>query len=100
MWGEICHQAGHELGQPESLDFMAKLISRVMPKSYYQAWYEVKVTADFLKNFGGTTLASWQVVSMCLEITLAKSHATTAGHSALWPLFLLSISPWKSPLCS
>jgi hypothetical protein len=24
-----------------------------MPKSYFQAWYEVKVTADFLKNFGG-----------------------------------------------
>mmetsp|Transcript_50600 Transcript_50600/g.68833 ORF Transcript_50600/g.68833 Transcript_50600/m.68833 type:complete len:416 (-) Transcript_50600:506-1753(-) len=26
---------------------------RVMPKSYFQAWYEVKVTADFLKNWGG-----------------------------------------------
>jgi 1-pyrroline-5-carboxylate dehydrogenase len=24
-----------------------------MPKSYFQAWMEVKVTADFLKNFAG-----------------------------------------------
>jgi 1-pyrroline-5-carboxylate dehydrogenase len=53
MYGEICHQAGHELGTPENLDFMAQTIARVMPKSYYQAWYESKVTADFLKNFGG-----------------------------------------------
>merc|ERR1712195_444686 len=53
MWGEICHQAGHELSKPEVLDFFALTISRVMPKSYYQAWYETKVTADFLKNFGG-----------------------------------------------
>ena len=35
------------------MDFFAKTIARCMPKSYYQAWYEVKVTADFLKNWGG-----------------------------------------------
>merc|ERR1719245_84573 len=35
------------------MDFFAWLVARVMPKAYYQAWYEVKVTADFLKNFGG-----------------------------------------------
>eukprot|EP00656_Telonema_subtile_P029297 TRINITY_DN32445_c0_g1_i1.p1 TRINITY_DN32445_c0_g1~~TRINITY_DN32445_c0_g1_i1.p1 ORF type:complete len:554 (-),score=172.13 TRINITY_DN32445_c0_g1_i1:87-1748(-) len=53
MYGEICHNAGHELSKPEVMDFFAHLIARVMPKSYYQAWYEVKVTADFLKNWGG-----------------------------------------------
>jgi 1-pyrroline-5-carboxylate dehydrogenase len=53
QWGEICHKAGHELSKPEVLDFFAHTIARVMPKSYYQAWYETKVTADFLKNFAG-----------------------------------------------
>lgn len=53
MYGDICHTAGNELAKPEVMDFFAHLIARVMPKSYYQAWYEVKVTADFLKNWGG-----------------------------------------------
>lgn len=52
-YGEILHQAGHELSKEETLDFFARLIQRVVPKSYHQAWYEVKVTADFLKNFAG-----------------------------------------------
>jgi 1-pyrroline-5-carboxylate dehydrogenase len=53
MYGEIMHQAGHELSSPDTHDFFARLIQRTMPKSYQQAWYEVKVTADFFKNFGG-----------------------------------------------
>jgi 1-pyrroline-5-carboxylate dehydrogenase len=53
MYGEIMHQAGHELSNPDTHHFFARLIQRTMPKSYYQAWYEVKVTADFMKNFGG-----------------------------------------------
>jgi 1-pyrroline-5-carboxylate dehydrogenase len=53
MYGRIFHEAGHELARPEVLDFFACLVSRVMPKAYFQAWYEVKVTADFLKNWGG-----------------------------------------------
>ena len=38
MYGEICHAAGHEMAKPEVHDFFAKCISRVMPKSYFQAW--------------------------------------------------------------
>lgn len=53
MYGEIFHKVGAELSKPEVLDFFAKLVARVMPKSYFQAWYEVKVTADFYKNWGG-----------------------------------------------
>jgi len=53
MYGEIFHNVGHELSRPEVMDFFATLVARVMPKSYFQAWYEVKVTADFFKNFGG-----------------------------------------------
>lgn len=53
MYGDVFHRAGNELSKPENMDYFAWLVARVMPKSYYQAWYEVKVTADFLKNFGG-----------------------------------------------
>jgi 1-pyrroline-5-carboxylate dehydrogenase len=53
MYGEVFHKAGAELSRPEVLDYFAWLVARVMPKSYYQAWYESKVTADFLKNFAG-----------------------------------------------
>lgn len=41
--------SGHELSRPEVLDFFALTISRVMPKSYYQAWYETKVCAVCLQ---------------------------------------------------
>jgi len=53
LYGEVFHKAGAELSRPEVMDYFAWLVARVMPKAYYQAWYEVKVTADFLKNFGG-----------------------------------------------
>ena len=35
------------------MDFFARLIQRVVPKSYDQCWYEVLVTKQFLSNFGG-----------------------------------------------
>jgi len=53
MWGEIMHQIGYELSKPATADFFAKLIQRVMPKHSKQALYEVQVTANFFKNFGG-----------------------------------------------
>ena len=34
-------------------DFFAKLIQRVAPKSYQQAFGEVYVTGKFLENFSG-----------------------------------------------
>lgn len=53
MWGEIMHECGHELSKPATMEFFAKLVQRVMPKHHKEALYEVKVTADFFKNFGG-----------------------------------------------
>jgi 1-pyrroline-5-carboxylate dehydrogenase len=41
------------MGKPEVLDYFAKLIQRVAPKSYAQAIGEVKVCQKFLENFGG-----------------------------------------------
>jgi len=94
MYGEIFHQAGHELSKPEVLDYFAWLIARVMPKSYYQAWYEAKVTADFLKNFGGDNV----------RFTAGGTHSSgdhegqqAAGYR--WPFGPVAIvSPFNFPL--
>lgn len=53
MYGEVFRKVGHEMSKPEVRDFFATLVARVMPKSYYQAWYEVKVTGDFYSNWAG-----------------------------------------------
>ena len=52
-YGSVIERAAHELGKPETMDFFARLIQRVVPKSYDQCWYEVLVTKQFLSNFGG-----------------------------------------------
>ena len=43
------HQAGHELSQPNTMEFFAKCIQRTMPKSYQQAW-----SAHTLLTAGGS----------------------------------------------
>jgi len=94
MYGEICHRAGAELAKPESLEYFAKLIARVMPKSHYQAWYETKVSADFLKNFGGDNprfTAAGQVVP--------GDHAGQRSTNVRWPFGPVSVvSPFNFPL--
>lgn len=94
MYGEICHKAGAELSTPENLEYFAKLIARVMPKSHYQAWYEAKVSADFLKNFGGDNPrfnAGGQVIS--------GDHTGSRSTNYRWPFGPVSIvSPFNFPL--
>ena len=46
------------------LDYFAKLIQRVAPKSYAQAIGEVKVCQKFLENFGGDQVCS------CMEVLM------------------------------
>ena len=52
------------MGRPEVLDYFAKLIQRVAPKSYAQAIGEVKVCQKFLENFGGDQVCS------CMEVLM------------------------------
>jgi len=94
MYGEIFHQAGHELSRPEVLDYFACLIARVMPKAYYQAWYEAKVTADFLKNFGGDN-----VRFNAGGIHSSGDHAGQEARGYRWPFGPVAIvAPFNFPL--
>lgn len=94
MYGEICHKAGHELSKPENLDYFAKLIARVMPKSYYQAWYETKVSADFLKNFAGDN-PRFNAGGQCTS----GDHLGQTTRNFRWPFGPVSIvSPFNFPL--
>lgn len=94
LYGEICHQAAHELSRPETLDFFAKLIARVMPKSYYQAWYETKVTANFLKNFGGDNPRF-----NAGGFTVPGDHLGQESRNYRWPFGPVAIvAPFNFPL--
>ena len=53
MLGAVCARAAALLAQKEVEDYFAKLIQRVMPKSWNQCLGEVIVTRIFLENFAG-----------------------------------------------
>jgi len=52
-YGEISRRAAEILSSPEGSEFFARTIQACVPKSDAQAMGEVRVTADFLKNFAG-----------------------------------------------
>ncbi|EXB20723.1 Delta-1-pyrroline-5-carboxylate dehydrogenase 12A1 [Morus notabilis] len=62
LFGDISAKAAHLLSQPKVSDFFTRLIQRVSPKSYQQAYAEVYVTRKFLENFsdGVEIGASWK----------------------------------------
>lgn len=51
--GRVCTKAAALLGEPSINDYFAKLMQRVMPKSWQQSVGEVVVTRVFLENFAG-----------------------------------------------
>lgn len=53
LYGDVAFKAAAALRDPEILDFFAKSIQRVSPKSYQQAKGEVIVTRRFLENLSG-----------------------------------------------
>lgn len=94
MYGEVFHHVGHELSRPEVMDFFAMLIARVMPKSYFQAWYEVKVTADFYKNWGGDN-PRFNAAGM----HVSGDHAGQESKGYRWPYGPVGlVSPFNFPL--
>ena len=51
--GKVCARAAAMLAEDEVADYFARLIQRVMPKSWAQCMGEVTVTRVFLENFAG-----------------------------------------------
>jgi 1-pyrroline-5-carboxylate dehydrogenase len=72
MYGDITFKVAEQMRKPEVSDFFAKLIQRVSPKSYAQAYGEVAVTVHFLENFCGDQVQRQSADGSC----------TRCGHTA------------------
>jgi 1-pyrroline-5-carboxylate dehydrogenase len=53
LLGQVCARAAASLAQVPVQDYFARLIQRVMPKSWQQCQGEVQITRVFLENFAG-----------------------------------------------
>lgn len=94
MLGDISTKAAHKLALPEVTDFFAKLIQRVSPKSYQQAFGEVYVTQKFLENFCGD-----QVRFLARSFAVPGNHLGQHSHGFRWPYGPVAIiTPFNFPL--
>mmetsp|Transcript_16833 Transcript_16833/g.35118 ORF Transcript_16833/g.35118 Transcript_16833/m.35118 type:complete len:550 (+) Transcript_16833:205-1854(+) len=92
--GEISRKAGHALSTPDIADFFADTIQKTVPKSRAQAMGEVKVTADFLNNFGGDN-----VRFLARSFGVPGDHYGQFSHGHRWPYGPVAIvAPFNFPL--
>ena len=92
--GEVCSRAAALLAEPAVSDYFTKLIMRVMPKSWNQAYGEVLVTRVFLENMGGDGIRF-----------LARGFSNPGNHNGQesrgyrWPYgAVVIIAPFNFPL--
>lgn len=94
QFGEISRKAGAALSDPATADFFAKSIQKTVPKSYAQAAGEVKVTADFLNNFGGDN-----VRFLARSFGVPGDHYGQFSQGHRWPYGAVAIvAPFNFPL--
>ncbi|KZV23336.1 putative aldehyde dehydrogenase [Dorcoceras hygrometricum] len=94
MLGDVTAKVANKLSRPEVLDFFAKLIQRVAPKSYQQALGEVVVTQKFLENFCGD-----QVRFLARSFSVPGNHLGQHSHGFRWPYGPVAIiTPFNFPL--
>ncbi|KAH1132533.1 hypothetical protein AAZX31_05G028100 [Glycine max] len=94
MYGDISTKAAHMLSLPKVSDFFTKLIQRVSPKSYQQAFGEVYVTQKFLENFCGD-----QVRFLARSFGVPGNHLGQQSHGFRWPYGPVAIiTPFNFPL--
>ncbi|CDP14844.1 unnamed protein product [Coffea canephora] len=94
MLGDISAKAAHLLSLPKISDFFTKLIQRVSPKSYQQAYGEVYVTQKFLENFSGD-----QVRFLARSFAVPGNHLGQQSHGFRWPYGPVAIiTPFNFPL--
>ena len=94
MLGEVSFKAAGALEDPKIADYFALLIQSVMPKSYKQCAGEVKVVAQFLKNFSGD-----QVRFLATGRNTPGDHAGQQPQDFNWPFGpVVIISPFNFPL--
>ncbi|XP_019464489.1 PREDICTED: delta-1-pyrroline-5-carboxylate dehydrogenase 12A1, mitochondrial-like [Lupinus angustifolius] len=94
MYGDISAKAAHMLSLPKVSDFFTRLIQRVSPKSYQQAYGEVYVTQKFLENFCGD-----QVRFLARSFAVPGNHLGQQSHGFRWPYGPVAIiTPFNFPL--
>ncbi|CAL9031225.1 unnamed protein product [Prunus brigantina] len=94
MFGDISAKAAHMLSLPKVSDFFTRLIQRVAPKSYQQAYGEVFVTRKFLENFAGD-----QVRFLARSFGVPGNHLGQQSHGFRWPYGPVAIvTPFNFPL--
>jgi 1-pyrroline-5-carboxylate dehydrogenase len=94
MYGDISAKVAQHLRQPEVLEFFARLIQRVAPKSRLQAIAEVEVTRKFFENFSGD-----QVRFLARSFGVSGDHAGQTSHGMRWPYGPVTIiSPFNFPM--
>lgn len=94
LYGDISAKAAHMLSLQKVSDFFTRLIQRVSPKSYQQAFAEVYVTQKFLENFCGD-----QVRFLARSFSVPGNHLGQQSHGYRWPYGLVAIiTPFNFPL--
>jgi len=93
-FGEISRKAGEALSDPIISEFFIQTIQKTVPKSHAQAAGEVKVTADFLKNFGGDN-----VRFLARSFGVPGDHYGQFSNGHRWPYGPVAIiAPFNFPL--
>lgn len=94
MYGDISAKAAQMLSLPKVSEFFVRLIQRVSPKSYQQAFAEVYVTQKFLENFCGD-----QVRFLARSFAVPGNHLGQQSHGFRWPYGPVAIiTPFNFPL--
>ncbi|KAL6178103.1 hypothetical protein ACLB2K_049622 [Fragaria x ananassa] len=94
MYGDISAKAATMLSLPKVADFFTRLIQRVAPKSYQQAYGEVYVTQKFLENFSGD-----QVRFLAKSFTVPGNHLGQQSNGYRWPYGPVAVvTPFNFPL--
>lgn len=93
-YGDISARAAAKMREPEVMNFFAKLIQRVAPKSDAQALGEVAVTQKFIENFGGD-----QVRFLARSFAVPGDHPGQMSAGYRWPYGpVVIIAPFNFPL--
>eukprot|EP00745_Piridium_sociabile_P042434 TRINITY_DN85563_c0_g1_i1.p1 TRINITY_DN85563_c0_g1~~TRINITY_DN85563_c0_g1_i1.p1 ORF type:complete len:554 (-),score=51.21 TRINITY_DN85563_c0_g1_i1:188-1849(-) len=94
MYGQVLRKAAEELHKPEVIDFFAKCIQRVMPKSYTQCMGEMTILRTFCENFSGD-----QIRFVCRGFSVPGDYNGQSCHGHRWPYGpVCVISPFNFPL--
>jgi len=92
--GEVMVKAAHELGKPEVIEFYAKLIQRLIPKSWPQCMGEPVVTRKWMENYG-----SDQVRYLARSFGIPGDHIGQTSTGIRMPYGGVSvITPFNFPL--